>query len=470
MKLFVQGQWRETDKKLTVSSPFDGSPVDSVSVAGENEIEKALESSLAGASVMKSLPSWRRAEILLKTSSLLMTRAEEFANLITREEGKPIHESRGEVARAVETLKLSGEEAKRLVGESFPMDCSPGGEGKFGFTLRVPCGVVVAISPFNFPLNLVCHKVGPALAAGNAVIIKPASRTPLSALKLVEILLEAGLPPLALSCLVASGEKSGLQLCSDPRVRKITFTGSAAVGEKITRVAGVKRLTMELGSNSPLIILEDADLEKAATVTAATGYSNAGQVCISTQRILVAKKIYDDFLERLKQAVSKITVGDPRKESTRMGPMIDESEAIRVLSWMKEACDSGARMISGGSKDGSLMEPAILADVSPQMRVCTDELFGPAVAVYPVSGLEDAIKSVNASRFGLAAGIFTRDVEKAFRAASETECGNIHINWAPGWRLDFMPYGGMKMSGTGKEGPKYALQEMTENKMVVLHF
>jgi glyceraldehyde-3-phosphate dehydrogenase (NADP+) len=366
-------------------------------------------------------------------------------------------------------LTLSAEEARRIHGETVPLDASPGGAGKFGFTLRVPCGVVVAISPFNFPLNLVTHKVGPAIAGGNAVVIKPPSNTPLSALKLTELLLECGMPGEAISCLTGPGGEIGDALCSDKRVRKISFTGSVPVGERICRMAGIKKVTLELGSNSPIIVMPDADLDKTADAIAATGYSNAGQVCISTQRVIASRKVYDDVLAATKPKVEALTTGNPLDEKTKVGPMIREQEAVRVEQWVDEALKSGARLVTGGVRKGAIYSPTIVADVKPQMRISCDELFGPAVAVTPFADVDEAIALANDSRYGLAAGVFTENVDTALRFAQELETGNIHINWGPQWRADLMPYGGLKESGVGKEGPRYAVEEMTELKMVCFH-
>jgi acyl-CoA reductase-like NAD-dependent aldehyde dehydrogenase len=374
-----------------------------------------------------------------------------------------------EISRSTQTLELSAEEAKRLGGEVVPLDGAVGGGNRLGFTLRVPCGVVLAISPFNFPLNLVVHKVGPALAAGNSVIIKPATDTPLSALRLTETLLDAGFPPLSVQCLTGSGGEVGDVLCADPRVRKISFTGSREVGERICRQAGLKKITMELGSNSPLIIMPDADLETAARAVAVTGYGNAGQVCISTQRVLALQPIYQDLLDLLKLKVEHIQTGNPQDEATRMGPMVRERDAQRVESWVNEALGNGARLVTGGQRQGALYAPTVIADVKPAMRISCEELFGPAVGVTPAKSIDEAVALANDSRYGLAAGIFTRNLDWAMKFAREVEAGNLHINWGPQWRADLMPYGGLKDSGFGKEGPRYAIQEMTEVKMVVLH-
>jgi acyl-CoA reductase-like NAD-dependent aldehyde dehydrogenase len=469
MKMYVAGQWVDKPKKIDVTNPFDGSVVDTVPQADRGDVDRALESATRGAKVMAKLPGYERYKILKKAAEILEARVEEFGRTITLEEGKIIGEGRTEANRSVQTLTLSAEEAKRIHGETIPFDGAPGATRQFGFTLRVPCGVVVAISPFNFPLNLVCHKVGPALAAGNSVVIKPATDTPLSALKLTEILLEAGLPPEAIQCLTGHGGEIGDLLCADRRVRKITFTGSRDVGERICHVAGIKKVTMELGSNSPIIVMPDADPEKVAVATAATGYANAGQVCISTQRVITSRRIYGDFLDALKPKVAALTTGNPMDEKVKVGPMIREKDAIRVESWVKEAVGSGARLVVGGQRRGTIVEPAVVADVKPEMRISCDELFGPAVAVTPFDSIDEAIALANDSIYGLSAGIFTENLEWAIKFAREVESGNLMINWGPQWRADLMPYGGLKDSGFGKEGPRYAVEEMTELKLVCFH-
>lgn len=469
MEFFVLGQWHDKPEKIEVRSPFDGTVVDTVPRADADDVAAALAGAVEGAAVMRRLPGHERWKILDRAAALMQARADDLGELISREEGKTLAEGRFEASRAAETMQLSAEEAKRLGGEVLSLDGAPGGAGKLGFTLRVPCGVVVAITPFNFPLNLVAHKVGPALAAGNSVVLKPASDTPLSALRLVEILLEAGLPPLAIACITGPGGAIGTALAQDPRVRKISFTGSAEVGDQIVRAAGIKRVTMELGSNSPLVILPDADLEKVAEAAVATGYGNAGQVCISTQRVIAMRPVYAELVSLLADRVGRIRTGDPLDPATQMGPMIRESDARRVGQWIAEAVAGGARVVAGGGRNGSLFEPTLVADVDPAMRISCQELFGPAVAVTPVATLDDALAMANHSRYGLSAGIFTRDLNAALRFAREVESGNIHVNWGPAWRADLMPYGGLKDSGLGKEGPRYAIHEMTETKTVVLH-
>lgn len=469
MKMFINGEWVDRDQKIEVLNPFDGSLVDTVPTATAEDVEAAIAGAVRGAEIMRNLPAYDRFQILRRAADLMVERQADLGRTISLEEGKILSEGVFEASRSAITIETSAEEAKRLTGEVLPLDGAPGAVGKLGFTLRVPCGVVAAITPFNFPLNLVCHKVGPALAAGNAIIVKPASDTPLSALKLVEILLEAGLPPLAISCITGSGGTVGDALCRDERIRKISFTGSADVGRRICQVAGLKRVTMELGSNSPLIVMQDADLAKVVDATAASGFANAGQVCISTQRVIAIDKIYEDLLDALRPRIESMSAGDQLDAGTKMGPMVRESDAERVSQSIHEAISQGARLVCGGRRSGAVVAPTILADVSPDMRISRDELFGPAVGVTRASNIDEAISLANDSRYGLSAGIFTQDIDAAVKFARQVDSGNIHINWGPMWRADLMPYGGLKESGMGKEGPKYAIEEMTEMKTVVIH-
>ena len=469
MQMFVAGQWQDRPQTIEVTNPFNGDVVDTVPRGSAADIDAALATLVDGARFMRAMPSAERCRILQAAAKLLKQRVDQFARTITLEEGKILAESTLEVSRAAETLEVSAEEAKRITGEVLPLDAAPGGAGKFGFTLRIPCGIVAAICPFNFPLNLVMHKVGPALAAGNAVLIKPAGNTPLSALLLVQVLLDAGIPPQAIACVTGPGSELGKAICTDPRVRKISFTGSHPVGEEICRMAGVKRVTMELGSNCPVIVLDDADLEKASALVAASGFGNAGQVCISAQRILTSRARYGDFLDALKPKVEAITIGDPLDPATRMGPMVREADAQRVKLWIDEAVSGGAKLVTGGTRQGTLHAPTILCDVNPLQRISCEELFGPAVAVTPFQTFDEALMLANSTNYGLAASIFTQDIDRALRFAREVDAGNLHINWGTQWRADLMPYGGLKDSGLGKEGPRYAIREMTEEKMVVIH-
>jgi acyl-CoA reductase-like NAD-dependent aldehyde dehydrogenase len=469
MKMYVAGQWIDKSQKIEVRNSYDGSVIDTVPRAESADIERALQSAERGARAMAKLTSYERWTILRRAADLMAARVEELGTLISKEEGKILAEGRAEVLRAVDTITESAEEAKRVHGETVALDAASHGAGKFGVTIRVPCGVVVAISPFNFPLNLVCHKVGPAIAGGNAVIVKPATDTPLSALRLTEILLEAGLPPEGINALTGSGGEIGDRLVADRRVRKITFTGSRDVGEHICKTAGIKRLTMELGSNAPVIVMPDANLDKVAAAVASTGYANAGQVCISTQRVLTSSSVYSDFLDALRPKVAGLKTGNQLDPTVNVGPMIKEKEAVRVDEWVKEAVAGGARVVTGGQRQGAIYAPTVVADVKPNMRISSDELFGPAVAVTPFTDIDEAIALANDTNYGLAAGIFTENLEWAWKFAREVQSGNLHVNWGPQWRADRMPYGGLKDSGFGKEGPAYAIEEMTELKMVIFH-
>lgn len=469
MKMFVGGAWRDGSRQIEVSNPFDDSVIDTVPHGNADDVKTALATLEAGAAEMRAMPAFERSQMLTRVSRLMLEHAEALAQTISREEGKILAESRMEAGRAAEIIQLSAEEAKRLGGEVLPLDGSEGNTGQLGLTLRVPCGIVAAISPFNFPLHLVCHKVGPALAGGNAVLIKPATDTPLCALQLVELLLQAGVPPTAVACITGPGGELGDAICTDRRIRKISFTGSYEVGDRICRMAGVKKVTMELGSNAPLIVMDDADMDKVVNATAMTGYSNAGQVCISAQRVMAVEPVYDMFVDRLAQRVATMTTGDQLEENVNVGPMVRARDAERVCQWIEEAVSGGARLLAGGERDGANVAPAVLADVNPDSRINCEELFGPAVGVTRVADIEEGIARANETNYGLSAAIFTQDIDRALRFARKVDAGNIHINWGPQWRADLMPYGGMKDSGMGKEGPRYAVEEMTELKTVVVH-
>ena len=469
MKHFLKGKWYDLNKKTEVLNPYDGSVIDTVPSASPKEITIAIDGLVNGAKTMRQMPSFKRVEILRKTANLIREHQKELGVLISTEEGKVLSESHIEVSRAAETIDLSADEARRMNGETVPLDSTPSGVGKLGFTLRVPCGIVAAITPFNFPLNLVVHKIGPAIAGGNAVLLKPASDTPLSSLKLVELLLEAGLPEDSIACVTGSGTMLGKAICSDSRIRKISFTGSAEVGEQICTLAGLKRITMELGSNSPVIVLDDADPQKVAESIAITGFANAGQVCISSQRILATPKIHSDLLEALTSRVGQLTAGNQLDDQFDIGPLVRESDAKRVKEWLTQAQSEGAELLCGGELQGAVIQPAVLGNVRNEMRISSQELFGPAIGVTKTENINEAISLANNTQFGLSASIFTKDINEAIRFAHEVDSGNLHINFGTAWRAETMPYGGLKQSGMGKEGPKYAIDEMTETKMVIIH-
>ena len=468
MRMYVAGEWSDGAQQEELRSPYSGEVIDTVPVATVDDVDRAIASAVQGAAQQRRTTGHEREAILRHAGDIADTRVDELAATISRETGKAITEARAEASRAGDLLRLSGFEGSQLYGDSLPLDASAGaGLQRLGFTLRQPCGVVVAITPFNYPLLLVLHKIAPALAAGNAVVLKPARQTPLTALKLVEILLEAGLAPEAISCLTGPGGELGAALVRDPRARKISFTGSTATGESITRLAGVKRLSLELGASCPVAILPDADIELAAQAVALGGYANAGQACISVQRVLADRAIVGDFLDALVPKVEAIRAGDPA--SADIGTLISEREARRVESALKTGTQNGARLLTGGERDGAVVSPAVVADVDPDSPLSQDELFGPAVAVTTVADVDAAVRLANATHYGLGAGIFTGNVANAVRFAREVDAGNVHINWTPLWRADLMPYGGLKGSGIGKEGPRSAVEEMTEVKTVVLH-
>src|SRR5215216_5410509 len=473
MQMLIGGRWRPAagaGRTEDVTSPYDGSVVGTVPVAGTDDVEAALRAAEHGAGTWRRTPAHERMRVLLRAAELADARAEETARLISGECGKTITEARGEASRSGDLIRLAAFEGTQLYGETLPLDANRGtGLDKVGFTMRQPCGIVVAITPFNYPALLVLHKIAPALAAGNAVVLKPARTTPLTALALAACFVDAGLPDGVLSVVTGPGGALGDALVTDPRVRKISFTGSTATGERITRVAGVKKLSLELGASCPVIIMPDADLELASSAVATGGYVNAGQVCISVQRVIAHPAVSGDFLDALVPKVEAIRMGDPSLPETGMGTLISTGEAERVRQSIAAAAATGARVLVGGERDGSMVSPTVVADVDPSSAFAQDELFGPAVAVTTAEDWESAVRQANGTAYGLAAGIFTSDVAGAVRAMREIDAGSIHINWTPLWRADLMPYGGLKGSGIGKEGPRSAVAEMTEVKTIVLH-
>ena len=473
MDMLIGGKWLPAIASGSVediTSPFDGSVVGTVPVAGADDVEAALVAAEAGTRIWRATPAHERMRILLRAAELADERSAETARIISAETGKTITEAIGEASRSGDLIRLAAFEGTQLYGDSLPLDANRGtGLDKIGFTVRQPCGIVVAITPFNYPALLVLHKIAPALAAGNAVVLKPARTTPLTALALASCFVDAGLPEGVLSVLTGPGGKLGDALVSDPRVRKVSFTGSTGTGEHISRVAGVKKLSLELGASCPVIVMADADLEAAASAVAAGGYVNAGQVCISVQRVIAHPSISGDFLDALIPKVEAIRTGDPSSPDTGIGTLITAEEAERVRASIADAIAGGARLLTGGERHGAAVAPAVVADVDPSSPFSQDELFGPAVAVSTAADWQSAIAQANGTAFGLAAGIFTSDVSGAIRAIREIDAGSIHINWTPLWRADLMPYGGLKGSGIGKEGPRSAVEEMTEVKTVILH-
>jgi acyl-CoA reductase-like NAD-dependent aldehyde dehydrogenase len=465
-KLLLDGEWIETGEWQDVDSPYSGETVARVARAGAEHARKALDA--AERAMSSPLPAHERAAVLDRVAALLKERHDEVAQTISAEAGKPMKAARVEAERAVSTYTMAAVEARRLSGEVVPMDASAAGVGKVAYTMRVPIGIVGAITPFNFPLNLVAHKVAPALAAGCAVVLKPAGHTPLSALLLGELETEAGLPPGWLNVLVGPSDEIGDVIVEDERVKLITFTGSSGVGWKIRERAVKKRVNLELGNATPVVVEADADIEEAAAKLAANAFSFAGQSCISVQRIYVKRDAYDDFVSRFVPKVQALKVGDPGEEDTDVGPVIDEDARDRIVSWVEEAKSAGATVLTGGEVVDGLLQPTVLADVTQDMKVSCQEVFGPLCTVSPYDSSEDAFELANATEYGLQAGIFTASVKTALAAAAALEFGGVTVNEAPTFRADQMPYGGVKESGNTKEGPHYAVREMTEERLVVL--
>jgi len=455
-------------EELEVINPYDNSVVGRVPIATKEEIDKAVESAKEGFKENKALSPRERYEFLIEASEILSKRKEEFSKSLVTEVGKTIREARLEVERAIENLIFAAEESKRVEGSQISFDSSKFGRGKVGFYARVPIGIILAISPFNFPLNLSLHKVAPALASGNSFILKPSSYTPLTPEMMCEALLEAGAPEKSVNLLTGPGGKVGEELVKHPEIRMVTFTGSKEVGERISSLAGFKKITLELGSNSSLIIDENSKyMEKIERIVSGS-FSLAGQVCISVQRIFVHEKEYKDFLDALVQETEKLKVGNPMDEKTDIGPLIDEKSAIRVENWIEEAIEMGANLETGGERRGNLMTPTILTDVSRESNLFRKEAFGPVVIVNKFSKFSEAIEMSNDSEYGLQAGVFTEDLRKAFEAFEKLEVGGVVINDVPTFRVDHMPYGGTKGSGIGREGPRYAIEEMTELKLLCI--
>lgn len=464
--LLVAGERVETGEWIEVRSPYDSALVARVAKGGAAETARAVDA--AEAAMREPLPAHKRAEILVRVAGALGRRADEAARIICAEAGKPLKAARVEVARAMSTYTMAAVEARKLAGEMVPMDASQAGEGKLAYTMRMPIGIVGAISPFNFPLNLVAHKLAPALAAGCAVVLKPASQTPLSALLLAELELEAGLPAGWLNVVVGPSAEIGDVLVEDPRVKLITFTGSGPVGFGLRERAPRKRVNLELGNATPVIVCADADVEDAAARCAANAFSFAGQSCISVQRVYVQEDVYEAFKASFLPRVEALVVGDPADETTDVGPLISTSERDRVLSWIEEARSGGATILTGGELRNGLLAPTVVERPAPAAHLSCDEAFGPVCTLQPFSTIDEAIALANSTRFGLQAGIFTSDLKTSLRAARELEFGGVVVNEAPTFRADQMPYGGVKDSGNTREGPAFAVREMTEDRLVVL--
>jgi glyceraldehyde-3-phosphate dehydrogenase (NADP+) len=464
--MLIDGEWVDRKEAIEVRDPYDNALVDTVPRASVDDVRKAIESAVKGYEICRRLPTHRRMAILDGTAQYIKDNSEEFSSTIAREGSKTIREARKEVSRCHNTLKVSAEEARRIVGETIPFDSFPGADNKVGYTYRFPIGVIVCITPFNDPLNLVAHKLGPAIAGGNAVVLKPATLAPLSAVKLVEAFLAAGLPPRVISLVTGIGSEIGDALVGDERPRMISFTGGVEAGNQIVRVAGLKKIGMELGGNSPVIVWEDADLDGAVESCVSGSFWAAGQNCIGVQRILVHEAIYDRFRDRFVARTKRYKIGNKMDENCDMGPMITEQEAIRIEAWVREAVQQGAGLLCGGKRSGALYEPTVLESVTSEMKIDGDEVYAPVVSLYKISNLDQAIQMANDVPYGLQAAIFAKDLDVAFRAAYQLDAGGVMINESTDYRLDSMPFGGVKYSGLGREGVRSALMEMTEPKVV----
>jgi acyl-CoA reductase-like NAD-dependent aldehyde dehydrogenase len=471
MKTFpviLGGVKKETGEILDVRFPYTGEIFAKVCQAGPDDLDEAVALAVRGFEKTRRLSSGARARILFCLAEEIRDRTDELIDVLVMEGGKTKKFATTEVCRAEATVRTSAEEAKRIYGEIIPLDWTDDTEGRTGFLQRFPLGPVLGIIPFNFPLNLACHKLAPAIAAGNSVILKPASATPVSSLILGEMALEAGLPPEAISVVPCPNIRAE-QLVRDPRVAFLSFTGSCSVGWHLREIAGRKKVGLELGGNAAVIVHEDANLDYAASRIAAGGFINAGQVCISVQRVLVHRAVYERALEKILRQVRSLKVGDPRDPATDIGPMIDQGKAEEAYGKVREAVTQGARILTGGTLENTLFAPTVMADTRPDMRVVSEEVFAPVISVTAYDDFHEALRMTNAGNFGLQAGVFTRDINRIMEAFSTLEVGGVIINDIPTFRVDQMPYGGMKGSGTGREGPRYTIQEMTELRLMVIN-
>jgi glyceraldehyde-3-phosphate dehydrogenase (NADP+) len=466
MKMLIGGKWIDKKEKIEVKDPYDGSVIDTVPSGTAGDVAKAIEAAEKGYWVNRDLPVHERIRILKKAAEIVEAKAEDYARTIATEGSKTIREARKEVARAVQTMTISAEEARRINGETVPFDSMPGSENRVGYYFRFPIGIIAAITPFNDPLNLVAHKVGPAIAGGNAVVLKPATVTPLSAIKLGEALVEAGMPANILNIVTGHGSKIGNALVADERIRMVSFTGGVDAGMEIMKHVGLKKVGMELGSNTPVIVCADCDLEKAVELSVSGAFWAAGQNCIGVQRIYIEKPVYAEFEKRFVSRTERYKVGPKLEEDCDMGPMITEGEAKRIEKWVNDAVKKGAKVLAGGKRNGAVYDPTVLAGVPDGCTIDKEEVFAPTVNLYPFETLDEAVAKANAVNFGLHAGIFTQDINKAFRLIRELDVGGVIVNDSSDYRIDMMPFGGVKHSGLGREGIKFALQEMTEPRVV----
>jgi glyceraldehyde-3-phosphate dehydrogenase (NADP+) len=466
MKMIIGGNWVDKDEKIDVINPYDGKVIDTVPRGTAEDVDKAVAAAQKGYEINRALPVHKRITILKKTADIMQKSYEDLARIIATEGSKTIKEARKEVGRAINTITISAEEARRINGETIPFDSAEGSENRLGYYYRFPIGVIAAITPFNDPLNLVAHKLGPAVAGGNSVVLKPATVTPLSGIKLAECMLEAGLPGEIMSVVTGHGSEIGDALVSDKRVRMISFTGGVEAGERIAQMAGIKKIGMELGSNSPVVVMDDCKLGEAVESCVSGAFWAVGQNCIGVQRIYIHKAVYDEFRDKFTERTNRYKTGYQLDEDTDMGPMITENDAVRTIEWIDEAVSGGANLLTGGTRVGTLVQPATLEKVPAGCKLDCQEIFGPVVCLYPVENLEGAIEKSNSVNYGLHGAIFTQDLNNAFYAITNMDVGGIIVNDSTDYRVDLMPFGGVKNSGLGREGIKFALQEMTEPKVV----
>ncbi len=464
----VGGEWRSSSELADVRFPYNNELVAQVYQASDADLEDAIQAAVRGFEITRKLPSHARSRILYKLLDLMEMRKEDLLQALVMEGGKTQNVARGELSRAMETVRISAEEAKRINGEIIPIDWTEAGEGRLGFVRRLPVGPVLGIAPFNYPLNLACHKLAPAIAAGNSFILKPASSTPLSGLLMGELVLEAGFPPEAISVVVCRGSKAE-KLVADARIAYFTFTGSSEVGWHLKSVSGRKRVGLELGGNAAAIVHEDANIPYAVGRIAMGGFANAGQNCISVQRVLIHRPVYDETSKLLLDKINTMKVGDPRDPAVEVGPMIDEWAAKEAEEKVQQAVEQGARIVLGGKREGTLYYPTVLVDTRPEMNVNRTEMFAPVITITPYDDFDEALKLANDTDYGLQSGLFTQNMNRIMRAYDEIEVGGLQVNDVSTFRVDQMPYGGVKGSGVGREGPRYAIEEMTEIKLMVLN-
>ena len=467
LKMYIDGQWRAGEGGRDVFDPYRGDRVACAPESSLQDIDDALAAAVAAKPRAAAMPGYERAALLRKVAALLVERAEGIAEAMSRETGKAIKDARAEVIRSQDTLLLSAEESIRIQGEQVPLDGTPMGAGKLAFLLRFPVGVVAGITPFNAPFNLACHKIGPAIAAGNTIVLKAPPQSPWVVSKLVELFADAGTPPGFVNLLY--GNTAGPALVRDPRVDFVTFTGSSRVGAEIRAASGLRRVALELGGNGTTIVHSDASVEEAAPLCARNSMRLAGQSCISVQNVYVHESLYQQFVERMVREVKLLRLGDPLDAATDVGTLIDEAAAKRVENWVTEAVDDGARALTGARRHGAAYEPTVLVDVKPSMRVVCEEVFGPVVTVQHYTDLPPLFEQINASQYGLHCGIFTKSLQVAFAAVRALRVGGVIVNGTSTWRTDQLAYGGIKSSGIGREGPRYAMRDMTEERLVLFN-